>query len=344
MGLDEVIAVLQEKKTFLIVGHVNPEGDAIGSAVALALALRNMGKKAEVINRDPLPRQLDFLSYQGIFSQRSSITEAVDVMVVVDCGDLKRTGFFEEGPPPIGILVNIDHHITNPRFGDVHWVVPEATATGEMVYDLLKRMQVRITPPIATALYTALLSDTGAFRYANTNGKSLRIGAELIESGAEPAIIARGLFEILRPEKLKLLGDVLAHMGLSADKKVAWLEVTQAQLEKTNTIEADTEDFIDYPRLIKGVEAAVFFREVNSRQYKISLRSEGKVDVSALAMQWGGGGHRNAAGCTIAGSGEEIKKRVLSSIQEAVSAAEGQLRVNGKAALRAEEAETGKSA
>jgi phosphoesterase RecJ-like protein len=260
---------------------------------------------------------------------------------VVDCGDLKRTGFFEEGLPPIGLLVNIDHHITNPRFGDVNWVVPEATATGEMIYDLLKSMQVPLTPPIATALYTALLSDTGAFRYANTNGKSLRIGAELIERGAEPAVIARGLFEILRPEKLKLLGEVLAQMELSPDKKVAWVEVTQAQMEKTNTVEADTEDFIDYPRLIKGVEAAVFFRELNPRQYKISLRSEGKVDVSALAMQWGGGGHRNAAGCTIAGSREEIKKRVLTSIQEAVSAAEGRARVNGKTLSLKEEAERG---
>jgi phosphoesterase RecJ-like protein len=333
MGLNEVISVLREKKTFVIAGHVNPEGDAIGSAVAVALALRAMGKKAEVVNRDPLPRQLAFLCYEGIFSQRTAITEPVDAMVVVDCGDLKRTGFFEGGPLPIELLVNIDHHITNPKFGDVNWVVPEATATGEMIYDLLKEMQVPLTPEIATALYTALLSDTGAFRYANTNEKSLRIGAELIERGADPALIARGLFEIIRPEKLKLLGEVLARMELSDDKKVAWVEVTQAQLEKTNTIEADTEDFIDYPRLIRGVEAAVFFREVNSRQYKISLRSEGKVDVSVLAQQWGGGGHRNAAGCTIAGSGEEIKKRVLSSLQEAVLTAERLAHPNGKSQL-----------
>ena len=329
MGLNEVISVLTEKKSFLIVGHVNPEGDAIGSAVALALALRGLGKKAEVINRDPLPRQLAFLCYEGIVFQRAAVTEPVDVMVVVDCGDLKRTGFFENERPPIDVLVNIDHHITNPKFGDVNWVVPEATATGEMIYDLLKRMEVPMTPPIATALYTALLSDTGAFRYANTNGKSLRIGAELIEKGADPALIARGLFEIIRPEKMKLLGEVLARMELSHDKKVAWVEVTQAQLEKTNTIEADTEDFIDYPRLIKGVEAAVFFREVNPKQYKISLRSEGKVDVSALAKRWGGGGHRNAAGCTITGTGEEIKKQVLSSLLEAVSEAPSRLKGNG---------------
>jgi bifunctional oligoribonuclease and PAP phosphatase NrnA len=295
MGLNEVVSVLTEKKTFLIAGHVNPEGDAIGSAVALALALREMGKKAEVINRDPLPRQLAFLSFEGVFSRRAAVTEPVEVLVVVDCADLKRTGFFEGGPLPIDLLVNIDHHVTNPGFGDVNWVVPEATATGEMIYDLLKEMKIPMTPGIATALYTALLSDTGAFRYANTNEKSLRIGAELIEKGADPALIARGLFEIIRPEKLKLLGDVLTHMELSDDKKVAWVEVTQAQMEKTNTIEADTEDFIDYPRLIRGVEAAVFFREVTPRQFKISLRSEGKVDVSALAQQWGGGGHRNAA-------------------------------------------------
>lgn len=330
MGLSEVVSVLTEKKTFLIAGHVNPEGDAIGSAVALALALREMGKKAEVINRDPLPRQLAFLSFEGVFSQRAAVTEPVEVLVVVDCADLKRTGFFEGGPLPIDLLVNIDHHVTNPRFGDVNWVVPEATATGEMIYDLLKEMKIPMTPGIATALYTALLSDTGAFRYANTNEKSLRIGAALIEKGADPALIARGLFEIIRPEKLKLLGDVLNRMELSDDKKVAWVEVTQAQMEKTNTIEADTEDFIDYPRLIRGVEAAVFFREVTPRQFKISLRSEGKVDVSALAQQWGGGGHRNAAGCTIIGSREEIKKRVLSSLQEALSAADLRGRVNGE--------------
>lgn len=318
MSLEQVVSILREKKTFLVAGHIGPEGDAIGSSLALAIALRDMGKKADVINRDPIPRQLGFLPHEGILFQRDALTEVVDCLVVVDCADLRRTGFLEGKGTLPKTVVNIDHHVTNPLFGDVNWVVPEAVATGEMIYDLLKAMPVSITPPIATALYTALLSETGSFRYANTNQKSLRMGADLIDRGADPVAVARALFEINPLGKLELLGEVLTRLELSEDKKVAWVEVTRAQLQRTNTVDADTDDFISYPRSIEGIEAAVFFREVEPQKYKISLRSEGKVDVSLLAKGWGGGGHRNAAGCTILGNREEVKKKVLSSVQEAV--------------------------
>jgi phosphoesterase RecJ-like protein len=316
MSLVEVMSALQEKQSFLITGHVSPEGDVIGSGMALALALRGMGKKAEVINRDPIPQQLLFLPHEGLFTQRKILPQTADTLIVVDSGSFERTGY----TPPLSIptLINIDHHITNPSFGNINWVVPTAMATGEMIYDLLKAMKAPITPPIATCLYTTLITETGSFRSINTTSKALQIAGEMIEKGADPVRIATALFEASTAGRLKLLAEVLAKMEVSADERIAWIQVTQAQLQKTGTTFEDTEDFVTYPRSIEKVEVAVFFREIGPEKYKISFRSQGKVDVALLAMRWGGGGHTYAAGCTHVGPWETVRDKILASVQEAI--------------------------
>lgn len=319
MSLPDVVSVLQEKQSFLITGHVSPEGDAIGSGMALALALRGMGKKAEVINRDPIPQQLLFLPHEGLFSRNQAITQSVDALIVVDSGSFERTGY--TGPFSIPTIVNIDHHITNPSYGDINWVVPTAMATGEMIYDLLKAMEVRFTPSIATCIYTSLITETGSFRYVNTTSRALQIAGEMIEKGADPFRIATALFEANTSGRLKLLAEVLTKMEVSPDHRIAWIQVSQAQLRKTGTTLEDTEDFVTYPRSIEGVEVAVFFREVGPEQYKISFRSQGKVDVALLAKRWGGGGHIYAAGCTRFGAWEKVRGAILASVQEAIYAA-----------------------
>lgn len=318
MSLAKVVSALQEKQSFLITGHASPEGDVIGSGMALALALRDMGKKAEVINRDPIPQQLRFLPYEGLFTQQKIITQKADALIVVDSGSFERTGYTR--PASIPTVINIDHHITNPSFGNINWVVPTAMATGEMIYDLLKETGTLITPPIAACIYTALITETGSFRYVNTTSRALRIAGEMIERGADPFRIAGALFEANTSGRLKLLAEVLMKMEVSADERVAWIQVTQAQLRKTGTTFEDTEDFVTYPRSIEKVEVAVFFREIGPEQYKISFRSQGKVDVALLAKRWGGGGHTYAAGCTLVGSWEKVKERVLTSVQEAIYA------------------------
>ncbi|MBI3803181.1 MAG: bifunctional oligoribonuclease/PAP phosphatase NrnA [Nitrospirae bacterium] len=324
MSLADVVAVLQQKKSFLITGHVSPEGDVLGSGLALAMALRQMGKTAEVINKDPFPRQLLFLPHKGLFSQRETVTPSSEVLIVVDCGTLERTGY--PRPLPAEILVNIDHHVTNPAFGDVNWVVPTATATGEMIYDLLKALGTEITPPIATALYTALATETGSFRYVNTSSKTLRMAAELIESGADLARIAHALYDANTSGQMQLLGEVLTQMEISVDDRLAWIRVTQSQLQRTRTTLEDTEDFVNYPRSIEKVEVAIFFREAGPDQYKISFRSQGKVDVALLAKRLGGGGHTYAAGCTCFGAWEQVKERVLSTAREAIYDVSGAVR------------------
>jgi phosphoesterase RecJ-like protein len=319
MSLAEVVSFLEEKQSFLITGHVSPEGDVIGSGMALALALRDRGKKAEVINRDPIPQQLLFLPHEGLFTQQENMTQKADALIVVDSGSFERTGYTR--PLSIPTVINIDHHITNPSFGTINWVVPTAVATGEMIYDLLNAMKAPITSPIATCIYTTLITETGSFRYVNTTSRALRIAGEMIEKGADPFRIATALFEANTAGRLRLLAEVLANMELSADERIAWIQVTQAQLQKTGTTLADTEDFVTYPRSIEKVEVAVFFREVGSEQYRISFRSQGKVDVALLAKRLGGGGHTYAAGCTRVGPWEKVKERVLASAQEAVYAA-----------------------
>jgi len=316
MSLSKIISVLEEKQSFIITGHVSPEGDVIGSGMALALALRGMGKKAEVVNQDPIPQQLLFLPHEGLFSQQKTITQPAEVLIVVDSGSFERTGY--AGPISIPTIINIDHHVTNPSYGDINWVLPTAMATGEMIYDLLKAMDIQMTPSIATCLYTALITETGSFRYVNTTSRALQIAGEMIEKGANPFHIATALFEANPPGRLKLLGEVLTAMKISADKRIAWIQVTQGQLRKTGTTLEDTEDFVTYPRSIEGVEVAVFFREVGPEQYKISFRSQGKVDVALLAKRWGGGGHMYAAGCTRFGPWETVRDAILASVQEAV--------------------------
>ncbi|HLG22143.1 MAG TPA: bifunctional oligoribonuclease/PAP phosphatase NrnA [Candidatus Manganitrophaceae bacterium] len=318
MSLEQAAAVLQEKETFLIAGHVNPEGDAVGSGLALALALRKIGKEAEVVNRDPLPKQLGFLPHEGVYFQRASIDKPVDALVVVDCADLRRTGFYGGEAPPVQTLINIDHHVTNPGFGAVNWIDPRAEATGVMIYDLLNAMRIRIDPPIAASLYTALLSETGSFRYRNTTPKSLRIGAELIERGADPVLIARALFETHSIGRARLLGEVLTKFESSEDQKIVWALVTQEEFRRTGATEEDTEDFVNTLRSIEGIEAALLFRETGPDNYKISFRSQGRVDVAGLAIRWGGGGHRNAAGCSFIGKWDKMKREVLTAVGEAV--------------------------
>lgn len=323
MSLRKVLSALIEKESFVITGHVNPEGDAIGSGLALALALREMDKKAVVVNWDPLPKQLSFLPHEGLLFQKEALLDPIDTLVVVDCGDLRRTGFFNGKPPSIQTLINIDHHLTNPGFGDINWIAPEATATASMIYELLKEIGSRITPEIATSLYAALLGETGSFRYSNTDAKALVMAAELVEAGADPAKIARALFETHSVGKVRLLGEALTRLQLSADRKIAWITVSQAQLQAYQTTEEDTEEFVNYPRSIEGVEAAVFIREIGFERYKISFRSQGKIDVSLLAKSFGGGGHRNASGCERAGTLEKVREEILSAVQEAVNALEG---------------------
>ena len=311
MSIEDILLEIRKRETFLITTHVNPEGDAIGSSLALALALSSIGKKVEVITQDPVPKGLKFLPSSDTIKQAKSIDRRFDAVITVDCGDLERVGFLKIDNIPGDILINIDHHVTNKGFGAVNFV-EDAVASAQLIYDIMKRLNISLTPDIATCIYTAIMTETGSFRYSNTTSETFKIAQEMVSAGAMPWNIAEQIFNRNNIGRIKLLGLILESLDRSDDGKISWITVKEQMYRETGTSKEDVEDFINFPRSIEGVEVAILFRESN-QGWKISLRSNGKVDVSNMALEFGGGGHSMAAGFFIQGGHEEVKKRVVDS-------------------------------
>lgn len=300
----------------LLLGHVNPDGDQLGSLLGLGLALGHAGWPVTMAGPHPVPEPLRFLPGSALFQHWRAPKGPFGLVIVCDCPDPKRTGGLLEGTRgPNTRVVNIDHHPDNARYGTVNWVEVGASATGEMVYDLIEAVGLKITPEVATNLFTAIHTDTGSFRYANTTVKALRIAAELVARGADPAGVATQLYETRRPGSLTLLGRLLQQVEVSPDGLVAWLALPRASAPETFL---QAEDLVNYPRSIGSVKVAVLFKEVAERQVKVSLRGKGEVAVNAIAARFGGGGHANAAGCTVEGALEEVTAKVLSAVHEAL--------------------------
>ena len=313
-GIEGVAEAIKGLDSFVISTHISPEGDAIGSELGLALSLIKMGKKVTLLNADPVPEFLHFLPGSGLISIGTEITEPHDALVVVDC-EPERTGLKIKGAP-IKKIINVDHHVTNPKTADVYWVNPDAAAAGEMVYDLLLFMNAPIDKDIATNLYTCIFTDTGSFRYTNTDADALSKSAKLLGYGVETWQIAENIYETKSFGRMKLLGLVLAGLEISEDGLVSWVTVKEEFYSATGTKAEDTDGFINYPRAIKGVEAAVLFREAGPSKVKISFRSKGRVDVSTLAESLGGGGHPNASGAVVDMPLEKTKDFVLPKVFE----------------------------
>jgi phosphoesterase RecJ-like protein len=318
---NKILRLIRDADDFLLVTHVKPEGDAVGSALALALGLRKMGKRVCLVDRDPVPYFLRFLPASRHFRQRPP-RRSFEVLLLLDCNTLERAGF-KQGlrAEKAGV---IDHHIMRKDVseskitpsGQVNYIDPEAAATGILVYKVLRALKVEIDERIATNLYTAILVDTGGFRYSNTDSESLSIGALLVEAGARPWTITKELYENSRIQSVRLLSLALSTIALKDG--VAWMSVTKDMLDKTGSSSQDTEDFVNYPRGLQGVEVAAFFREEGSGFCKISLRSKGRVNVAKVAEGFGGGGHAAAAGCRLEGSLVNVQKKVLTAVRRAV--------------------------
>ena len=314
----EIIAALQKSDRVLISVHKSPDGDALGSQLALMHALEKMNKTVIAHNIDPVPEIYRFLPGWEKIRTASTVAESYDAVVVLD-SEPPRTGLFDK-KYPADTRINIDHHITNPLEWRLTWLDPAASATGEMVYELIKRLGVAIDREIALCLYTAIFTDTGSFRYSNTTPKSMRISADLIEAGADPWLVTENVYESFAYRRIKLLGTVLGGMERSEDGRIAWVVVTDELYRQYNASAEDTENFVNFVRATKGVEVAILFRQTAAAQYKISLRSKGRVDLSGLAQVLGGGGHKNAAGSMLDGTLEEVKKRVIDEVNKAIDA------------------------
>lgn len=316
--LARIAEMLKKCQTVLISAHKSPDGDALGSQLALMLALEKLNKTVIAHNLDPVPEIYRFLPHAGRIKTGLPVQGRYDAYVVVDA-DPPRSGLFDE-TYPADILINIDHHVTNSREWPLTWLDPDASACGQMIYKLIKELGVTIDRDIALCLYTAIFTDTGSFRYSNTSPESMKIAAAMLEFGADPWLVTENVYESFAYQRLKLLGAVLDGMERSGDGRVAWVVVTDELFCQTGTTAEDTDSFINFVRSVKGVEVAVLFRQTGEAQYKLSLRSKGRIDLSGLAQSFGGGGHKNAAGGTMNGTLEEVKRKVITGVEAAITA------------------------
>lgn len=324
---DAVVEEIGKGKRFLVISHLNPEGDAIGSLLGLTLALRAAGKDAVAYLEDDLPEMFNFLPGADTIVHDLTGLAPFDATIAVDCGQMERLGSKFVRFEGKGTLVNVDHHATNDSFGEINVIDSEASAAGEMVFDLVKAAGINVDKGIATNLYVAIHTDTGSFRYSCSTPGAFKAAGELVSLGADPWEVSTHVYENLPYKRFLLLGRVLSTMEVVEcdGVPVASLLVTNEMLEQTGASRELSDGFVNYARSVEGVEVGMFFKEPETSNglCKVSLRSKGKVDVSAVAARFKGGGHKNAAGCTIEGTLETTKEKVLAALKEQMSITEG---------------------
>ena len=324
----EIVATLRAGRRFLVASHVTPEGDTIGSQLAVCLALQDLGKSVVAYNADPIPRNIRFLPYAENIVTHIDPEATFDAAIVVDAADLSRVGpGFPAVLPRCGKLINVDHHKTNTGFGDLCFNDPNASATGEVVYRLLKAVPVTITHGIAVNLSVTILTDTGSFHYSNSTPEAFRIAAEMVSLGVRPWSVAERIYESNPAARMRLLARVLDTLEVSADGVIASIVVTREALAVTGCTADLTDGFINFPRSIEGVEVAIMIREEGPATCKVSFRSRGNIDVARIAAGFGGGGHRNAAGCQVDGALAEVKATVCAAAAARVARGRHELKV-----------------
>jgi phosphoesterase RecJ-like protein len=307
-----VLDAIRQRERFLVTSHARPDGDAVGSVLALWMVLKEMGKHAEMqlFDRVPLIYRTLPAADQVLSAPALSGSFQPDAVILLECDSIERSRLKGlEG----NCLINIDHHTSGRRFADVNWIDTEASAVGEMVYRLAVTANVRITPQMATCLYTALLSDTGSFCYEGTGAGTFALAKSLVELGACPARIAQDVYFSNPASKMRLLGAALT--TLQREGRIAWLWVTQSDMIRLGAVEEDCEGIVNYAIGISGVDVAVFLRELPDHRVRMSLRSKNRVHVAEVAEMFGGGGHENASGCTLEGPLYAAMDRILDELR-----------------------------
>lgn len=314
--LQKISGLIDRGNRFLITTHIDPDGDAIGSAFALAWALVSLNKDPLVYLKDPIPYMYEFLRKPQAVT--SSLARAIyDAVFAVDCGSLSRVGAGHEALKEMGTIVNIDHHVTNETFGAVNLVDADASSSAEILYRLFKVLEVPFTLDIAINIYTAIFTDTGSFRYSNTTSEAFLICERMTRCGVSPSYVSQMVHENHPKERFLLLGRVLKTLETYDHDSVALAYITRDMFATTHTSREHAEGFVEYLREIRGVEVAILVRELSEKEYKISMRSKGRVNVAAICNLFGGGGHRNAAGCRIRGSRSQVRDQLKEALKAA---------------------------
>lgn len=320
MPHDSFRAFLDAHKDFLITSHVDPDGDAVGSSLALAHALRSVGKEATVAVDSTLPANLRFLPGASEVCGAEDLGRRFDAAFVLDCPDLDRAGrVVTLGLEPGARIANVDHHVGNTGFGDPRLVNIEASATAELVHEILDACGIPLLPEVAVCLYTGILSDTGGFRFQNTTARALRIAARLVERGASAPGVAEELYMKRSASSLRILGLALASLEERNGGRVGALTITRDMFEQAKASPDEADGIVQFAKALSGTRVGVLIQETAPDEVRASLRSDGSVDVNAVAGQFGGGGHRNAAGLRVKGTLDEVRREIFSAIDRAMN-------------------------
>ncbi|MDD2898900.1 MAG: bifunctional oligoribonuclease/PAP phosphatase NrnA [Desulfuromonadaceae bacterium] len=309
-----ITEVLRSNSSFLITTHEGPDGDAVGSSLALASFLRNIGKDVTVHYQDSVPDLYAFLP--GADTVLPHIPDRdYDVSVVLDIGERKRAGAEFCNFTRVGTTINLDHHLSCENFGDFNLIDSNAAATGILVYRIAHAFGYDFDRETALCIYVATITDTGSFRYSNANREAFTVAGEMIEYGVNAWDVAEKLYENQPQKRLELLAKCLPTLEVFKDGQAASVTATTDMFSACDAGAELTDGFVNYPRSIRGVEVAIFFRQLEDNKFKVGFRSKGKVNVAAFSAALGGGGHHNAAGCTVTGTLEEVKKQVYAIVE-----------------------------
>ena len=317
--MDQIIQHIKDGQHILIASHAEPDGDSVGSLVALGLALKKLDKKITMYNPSPIPAVYRFLPGAGRIVRQIKTTHTYDLALVLDCGDLVRIGETSAEVGKIPILINIDHHVSNTGFGHFQLIDTNACATAEIVYRLIDALEIPFDKAIATSIYTGILTDTGSFRFSNTNRAAFAISKAMTDAGVEPHNVAQRVFGTYSLGRIKLLNMALNSIEISDNGKLSMMTVTRNMLNTTGTNTEDLDGMINYARRIEDVKVAALIHEIkngagkftNMNRYHVSLRSDSSVDVAKIAGKFGGGGHSSAAGFQIESTLVALKTKII---------------------------------
>jgi phosphoesterase RecJ-like protein len=326
-ALQRIVDAIRPRRTFVISSHSRPDGDSIGSQLAMAYALRELGKEVRIVNKDPAPGPL--LAFPGVsdIEIADEVAAPCDAAIIMECGDLARTGVAGLDRQ---FLINIDHHPGNSEYGQINWFDASAAACSEMVYELIKALGVPISVEIGTHIYLAIHTDTGSFHYGNMTPRTFEMCREVIEMGVDPVAVARSVYDSMNMGRLKLFGSVLSAMQIDASGRIAIVYLDHEMARAAGGTYEDTEGLINLPLTVKEIQAVVFFKQNEGDEYRVSMRSKGDIDIGAVAKEFGGGGHKNAAGCTVRGPIDGLQKTFLMKIELAIEQqADGAAAANG---------------
>ncbi|MDP9186652.1 MAG: bifunctional oligoribonuclease/PAP phosphatase NrnA [Verrucomicrobiota bacterium] len=316
---EQIGQALREGVRFAVLSHVRPDGDALGSQLALGLSLKQLGKDVRIWNEDGMLEKYSFLPSANLLTKPAGDPEDVDVAIALDTAIQNRLGTGLPAVRSAKVWINIDHHPSNPGYGDLVYINPKAPATGQILFELIKSEKLPIDPAIAENLYVAISTDTGSFQYPNTTARTFEIAAELVRAGVDVGRVSQLTYENYPRRRTELLRDLLGTMRFEANDRVASFSLSLATAKKLGVLPEDNEGLIDHLRAIRGVIVAVFFEELPDGKVRVSMRSKNeKVNVCAICEKFGGGGHVLAAGARVRGALAEVEKKILEEVRDVV--------------------------